>query len=149
DYLYGSLVAVSGVTFSIKPGEILGYIGPNGAGKSTTVKIITGLIEPTAGEVKFNGKPIQHDLAGYKRQIGYVPEEPNLYPYLTAREYLDLIGTLRDIPRRARLEKIDALLRLFSLYPHRHAALSSYSMGMRQKVLLMSGLLHNPCLIVF
>ena len=146
---YGSLLAVNEVSFTIEPGEILGYIGPNGSGKSTTVKMITGLLEPTAGEVLYRGQPIQSDLVGYKRQIGYVPEEPHLYPYLTAREYLDLVGTLRDIPRRLRLEKIDALLRLFSLYPQRHAALSSYSKGMRQKVLLISGLLHNPGLIVF
>jgi ABC-2 type transport system ATP-binding protein len=146
---YGSLLAVNDVSFTIDPGEILGYIGPNGAGKSTTVKMIAGLLEPTAGEVLFRGRSIQNDLVGYKRQIGYVPEEPHLYPYLTGREYLDLVGTLRDIPHKLRLEKIDALLRLFSLYPQRHAALSSYSKGMRQKVLLISGLLHNPGLIIF
>jgi len=146
---YGSLVAVNDVSFNIGPGEILGYIGPNGAGKSTTVKMIAGLIEPAAGEVRYRGRSIHEDLVGYKRQIGYVPEEPHLYPYLTAREYLDLVGTLRDIPRKLRLEKIDALLRLFSLYPQRHAALSSFSKGMRQKVLLISGLLHNPGLIIF
>ncbi len=146
---YGSLIAVNAVSFSIAAGEILGYIGPNGAGKSTTVKMITGLIEPTAGEVLFEGRPIRDDLASYKRQIGYVPEEPNLYPYLTGREYLDMVGALRAIPQRVRLEKIDALLKLFSLHPQRHIALSSYSKGMRQKVLLISGLLHNPSLIVF
>src|SRR5215467_4894533 len=146
---YGSLRAVNDVSFAIGAGEILGYIGPNGSGKSTTVKMIAGLLEPSHGEVFFAGQPIQKDLVGYKRRIGYVPEEPHLYPYLTAREYLDLVGTLRNIPRRLRLEKIDALLRLFSLYPQRHAALSSYSKGMRQKVLLISGLLHNPGLIIF
>src|SRR5437870_7795913 len=146
---YGSLLAVNEVSFTIGAGEILGYIGPNGAGKSTTVKMLAGLLEPTAGEVLYAGRPIHDDLVGYKRRLGYVPEDPHLYPYLTAREYLDLVGTLRDIPRRIRLEKIDALLRLFSLYPQRHAALSSYSKGMRQKVLLISGLLHNPELIIF
>lgn len=146
---YGSLIAVDEVSFTIRPGEILGYIGPNGSGKSTTVKMITGLIEPTSGEVFYGGRSIQNDLVSYKQQIGYVPEEPHLYPYLTAREYLDLVGTLRGIPRKLRLEKIDALLRLFSLHPQRHAALSSYSKGMRQKVLLISGLLHNPGLIIF
>jgi ABC-2 type transport system ATP-binding protein len=146
---YGSLLAVNDVSFTIGCGEILGYIGPNGAGKSTTVKMIAGLLEPTEGEVLYRGRPIQKDLVGYKRQIGYVPEEPHLYPYLTAREYLDLVGTLRDIPRKVRLDKIDALLQLFSLFPQRHAALSSYSKGMRQKVLLISGLLHNPGLIIF
>jgi ABC-2 type transport system ATP-binding protein len=146
---YGSLVAVDEVSFAIRPGEILGYIGPNGSGKSTTVKMIAGLLEPTSGQVMYNGTSIQQDLVGYKQKIGYVPEEPHLYPYLTAREYLDLVGTLRGIPRNIRFEKIDALLRLFSLYAQRHAALSSYSKGMRQKVLLISGLLHNPGLIIF
>jgi ABC-2 type transport system ATP-binding protein len=146
---YGSLLAIDDVNFTLDAGEILGYIGPNGAGKSTTVKIIAGLIEPSAGEVLFNGVPIHADLVEYKRQIGYVPEEPNLYAYLSAREYLDMIGTLRGMPRRLRLARIDALLHLFSLYSQRHIALSSFSKGMRQKVLLISGLLHNPGLIIF
>jgi ABC-2 type transport system ATP-binding protein len=146
---YGSLVAVSDVSFTIGAGEILGYIGPNGAGKSTTVKMLAGLLEPSSGEVRFKDKPIQSNLVAFKQQVGYIPEEPNLYPYLTAREYLDLVGTLRGIPRRERLEKIDALLKLFSLHPQRHSALSSYSKGMRQKVLLISGIMHNPGLIIF
>jgi ABC-2 type transport system ATP-binding protein len=146
---YGSFVAVSDVSFSIASGEILGYVGPNGAGKSTTVKMITGLLEPTDGDILFHGRSILHDLVAYKNQIGYVPEEPNLYPYLTAREYLDMVGTLRGMPCRQRLAKIDSLLFLFSLHPYRHAALSSYSKGMRQKVLLISGLMHNPSLIIF
>jgi ABC-2 type transport system ATP-binding protein len=146
---YGTLLAVNHVNFTIGPGEILGYIGPNGAGKSTTVKIIAGLIDPTSGDVFFNGRRIHEDLAAYKSQIGYVPEEPNLYPYLSAREYLDMIGTLRGMPRRARLNRIDALLNLFSLYSHRHVPLSSFSKGMRQKVLLISGIMHNPDVIIF
>lgn len=146
---YGSLLAVSDVSFGVRPGEILGYIGPNGAGKSTTVKMIAGLIEPTAGEVLFNGTSIHRDLVEYKRRIGYVPEEPNLYAYLTAREYLDMVGALRGMPQALRLGKIDALLELFSLHPQRHIPLSSYSKGMRQKVLLISGIMHNPSLIIF
>jgi ABC-2 type transport system ATP-binding protein len=146
---YGSVVAVSGVDFTIGPGEVLGYIGPNGAGKSTTVKVVAGLMEPTDGEVLFKGDSIYRDLAAYKNRIGYVPEEPNLYAYLTAREYLDMIGTLRGMPRYRRLNRIDSLLKLFSLYPQRHIPLSSYSKGMRQKVLLISGIMHNPDLVIF
>lgn len=146
---YGSLRAVNDVSFKIGAGEILGYIGPNGSGKSTTVKMLTGLLEPTAGEVLFDGRPIQKDLVEYKRQVGYVPEEPNLYLYMTAREYLDMVGALRGLPRPQRLAKIDALLYLFSLHPQRHIPLSSYSKGMRQKVLLISGIMHNPRLIIF
>ena len=146
---YGSLSAVADVNFSLNAGEILGYIGSNGAGKSTTVKMIAGLIEPSSGEVLFNGISIHRSLVDYKRHIGYVPEEPNLYPYLTAREYLDMVATLRGMSRTRRLEKIDALLKLFSLYAQRHFPLSAYSKGMRQKVLLISGMLHNPDLIIF
>jgi ABC-2 type transport system ATP-binding protein len=146
---YGSVPAVNKVSFTIGAGEILGFIGPNGAGKSTTVRMLIGLIQPSSGAVLFNGRPIHNDLAAYKQQIGYVPEEPNLYLYLTAREYLDLVGTLRGMPRTKRLERIDALLHLFSLHPQRHIPLSSYSKGMRQKVLLICGIMHNPGLIVF
>jgi ABC-2 type transport system ATP-binding protein len=146
---YGSLLAVSDVSFAVRAGEILGYIGPNGAGKSTTVKMIAGLIEPSAGAVRFNGTSIHRDLVDYKRQIGYVPEEPNLYSYLTAHEYLDMVGALREIPQARRLKKIDALLELFSLHPQRHIPLSSYSKGMKQKVLLISGIMHNPSLVIF
>jgi ABC-2 type transport system ATP-binding protein len=146
---YGSLAAVSDVSFTIRSGEILGYVGPNGSGKSTTVKMLTGLLEPTSGEVLLNGESVQRDLAAYKARLGYVPEEPNLYAYLTGREYLDMVGTLRGIPQKPRLAKIDALLNLFLLYPQRHAALGSYSKGMRQKILLISGVLHNPDVIVF
>jgi ABC-2 type transport system ATP-binding protein len=146
---YGSLIAVADVSFTIGAGDILGYIGPNGAGKSTTVKMLAGLLAPSAGSVLFNGSPIRRDLAEYKRRVGYVPEEPNLYPFLTGREYLDMVGTLRGIPRTVRLDKIDALMRLFLLHTQRHAALSSYSKGMKQKILLISGLIHNPDVIIF
>jgi len=147
--IYGAVAAIDGVDFSLRRGEILGYIGPNGAGKSTTVKMISGLIEPTSGEILFDGSPIRDDLAAYKKRIGYVPEEPNLYLYLTAREYLDMIATLRGMTRQHRLKRIDTLLHLFSLFPYRHLQLSSYSKGMRQKVLLISGIMHNPDDIIF
>ena len=75
---YGSLLAVDGVKFAISRGDVLGYLGPNGSGKSTTVKMITGLLEPTSGEILFQGRPVREDLTGYKRAIGYVPEEAQL-----------------------------------------------------------------------
>ena len=79
---YSGIPAVNGVSFVIHPGEILGYLGPNGSGKSTTVKMLAGLMEPTSGRVLFRGKDIRESLTDYKRRLGYVPEEPNLYPYL-------------------------------------------------------------------
>jgi ABC-type multidrug transport system ATPase subunit len=92
--------AVDGVSFTIRPGEILGYLGPNGAGKSTTVKMLTGLLEPTGGRVLFHGQDIRNDKKAFQRRLGYVPEEPHLYPHLSGREYLQLAGRLRGIPRR-------------------------------------------------
>jgi len=140
--------AVDSVSFTIHPGEILGYLGPNGAGKSTTVKMLTGLLEPSAGRVLFHGKDIRQDLKGFQRSLGYVPEEPHLYPHLSGREYLQLAGRLRGIPRRALETKMDELLRLVGLWNERHASLSSYSKGMRQKILLLAALLHDPELLI-
>jgi ABC-2 type transport system ATP-binding protein len=146
---YASIPAVSDVSFEIREGEILGYLGPNGSGKSTTVKMITGLLEPTRGQVLFAGANIGSDLAGYKRRLGYVPEEAALYPYLTGWEYLDFVGTLRGMGRNRVRSRVEALLDLFSLYPHRHAPIASYSKGMRQRVLLIAALMHDPKILVF
>jgi len=140
--------AVDDVSFSARPGEVTGYLGPNGSGKSTTMKMITGLIEMTAGQILFDGKPIQSDLIGYKRRMGYVPEEPYLYNHLSGAEYLTMVGQLRGLPERATAERIDGLLRLLSLYDDRHASISGYSKGMRQKVLIAAALLHNPDLVL-
>jgi ABC-2 type transport system ATP-binding protein len=145
---YNRIPAVDNVSFTIRPGEILGYLGPNGAGKSTTVKVLTGLIEATSGDVLFNGQDVRDDWVGFQRRTGYVPEEPHLYPQLTGREYLQLIGRLRGLPRRVLEPRMDELLRLFSLWGDRHSPLSSYSKGMRQKILLSGSLLHNPELLI-
>ena len=99
--LYTRRAAVDDVSFIIRPGEILGYLGPNGSGKSTTVKMLTGLLEPSRGLILYQGRNIRQDLIGYKKVLGYVPEEPNLYPYLTGREYLQLVGRLRCLPAPA------------------------------------------------
>jgi len=140
--------AVDGVSFTIRPGEILGYLGPNGAGKSTTVKMLTGLLEPTSGRVLFHGQDIRNDMKAFQRCLGYVPEEPHLYPHLSGREYLQLAGRLRGIPRRVLEPRMDELLRLVGLWDERHASLASYSKGMRQKILLMAALMHDPELLI-
>ncbi len=140
--------AVDSVSFTIRPGEILGYLGPNGAGKSTTVKMLTGLLEPTSGRVLFHGQDIRRDLKGFQRRLGYVPEEPHLYPHLSGREYLQLAGRLRGLPRRILEPKMDELLRLIGLWDDRHASLAGYSKGMRQKILLLAALLHDPELLI-
>jgi len=128
---YNSLPAVEDVSFSIAPGQILGCLGPNGAGKSTTVKMLIGLLQPSSGQVVFGGVDIRSDLVGYRKRLGYVPEEPNLYPYLSGREYLEMVATLRGMKRVARDRKISDLLQLFSLHSHRDASIASYSKGMR------------------
>jgi ABC-2 type transport system ATP-binding protein len=139
----GSL-AVDNVSFTARPGEITGYLGPNGSGKSTTMKMITGLIEMTSGHILFKGEPVHNDPIAWKRRMGYVPEEPYLYNHLTGREYLLMVGQLRDLPAGATADAVERLLQLLGLYDDRHVAMSGYSKGMRQKVLLAAALLHNP-----
>jgi ABC-2 type transport system ATP-binding protein len=145
---YNHMPAVRDVSFQIKPGEILGYLGPNGAGKSTTVKMLTGIIEPSEGQIFYNGRSVYDDFTSFQRRIGYVPEEPHLYPHLSGREYLQLVGRLRGIARAVLEPKIDRFLRLFSLFSDGYAPLSSYSKGMRQKILLSAALLHNPDILI-
>ena len=145
---FPGIVAVDGVSFQARRGEVTGYLGPNGSGKSTTMKLITGLIHRTSGEIIFEGERIESDLAAYKQRMGYVPEEPHLYQHLTGLEYLVMVGQLRGLPVKPTAQRIDGLLRLFSLGDDRHVPISSYSKGMRQKVLLSAALLHNPDLIL-
>ncbi len=145
---YGSVPAVREVTFHLEPGQVLGYLGPNGSGKSTTVKVLTGLLQPTRGQVLFEGQDIQSDLVSYRKRLGYVPEEANLYPFLTGEEYLEMIGTLRAMSPTRMKTKIGSLLELFSLFPHRHVSLGSYSKGMRQRILLIAALMDNPDVLI-
>ncbi len=146
--IYTGITVVNHVSFTISPGEILGYLGPNGAGKSTTVKMLTGLLEPTAGHMLFHGQDVRTGLKAYQRRIGYVPEEPHLYLHLSGREYLQLAGRLHSLPRRSLETRMDELLRLFGLWEDRHSPLVSYSKGMRQKILISAALLHDPELLI-
>jgi len=145
---YGALVAVHDVSFEARPGEVLGLLGPNGSGKSTTVKILAGLLRPTSGGVQLDGRDALADLEAYKRILGYVPEEPHLYSYLTGPEYLQLVGRLRELPDAVLDDKIDRFLQLLGIYDDRYQTLSSYSKGMRQKILVAASVLHNPRIVV-
>jgi ABC-2 type transport system ATP-binding protein len=145
---FPAILAVDDVSFQAKAGEITGYLGPNGSGKSTTMKMIAGLMGTTSGKIFFDGQPIQRDLLGFKRRMGYVPEEPFLYSHLSGLEYLIMVSQLRELPAKRTAERIDGLLRLLSLHSDRHAPLSSYSKGMRQKILFSAAVLHNPDLIL-
>jgi ABC-2 type transport system ATP-binding protein len=145
---YGGLTALHDVSFEVRPGEVFGLLGPNGSGKSTTVKILMGLLEPSQGSVELDDKDALADLQRYKALLGYVPEEPHLYTYLTGPEYLNLIGSLRRIPERVLTEKIDTFLELLGIYDDRYQTLSSYSKGMRQKILIAAAVLHNPRIVI-
>lgn len=143
------LNVVDHVTFDIRPGEITGYLGPNGSGKSTTVKMLTGLLEPTEGEILFNGRNIREDTVTFRSRLGYVPEEPNLYGYLTGLEYLQLAGGLRGLPADHVNSRANALLELLYLRDAASTPISSYSKGMKQRVLIAAALLHNPDVLIF
>ena len=146
---FGAIPAVDNVSFTVKPYEVLGYLGPNGSGKSTTVKMLTGLLPPSEGEIRLDGRRIQDDPIAYKRRLGYVPEEPHIYSYLTGPEYLRLLGRLRGMPEAVLERRIDGFLQLLGLHPHRYTPISSYSKGMKQKVLIAAALLHDPDVLIF
>ena len=145
---YGALPAVRGVSFTAPRGEVLGCLGPNGSGKSTTVNMVAGLLDPTGGEIRVDGEDVRRDLLAHRRRIGYVPETPDVYSYLTGPEYLTLVGRLRRIAPDVLEEKIERFLRLFGIYGDRYARLSGYSKGMRQKILIAAGLLHDPEIVI-
>jgi ABC-2 type transport system ATP-binding protein len=146
--MYRGVAAVRALTVTAAPGSVVGLLGPNGSGKSTTVKMIVGLLAPSKGSIRWRGIELRRQLLSYQSIVGYVPEEPRLYPYLTATEYLELIGGLRDLPRAALVRRINRYLELFGLDTDRHAPLSSFSKGMRQKVLISAALLHDPEIVV-
>jgi ABC-2 type transport system ATP-binding protein len=146
---FRSIPAVQDVSFTLRPGEILGYLGPNGSGKSTTVKMVTGLIRPSHGHVFFEGCDIRENLAGYRSRLGYVPEEAQVYTHLSGLEYLQLVGRLRGMPEKLLEVKARGLLQLLSLEHAIYSPMEQYSKGMRQGVLIAAALLHDPKLIIF
>jgi ABC-2 type transport system ATP-binding protein len=145
---YHGVPAVRSLNLRAEPGQVLGLLGPNGSGKSTSVRMIVGLLRPSRGLVRWQGQDIQRQLLDYQRLVGYVPEEPRLYPYLTAVEYLELVGGLRGLSARTLTRRIDRYLELFGLSSDRYTPLSSFSKGMRQKVLISAALLHDPSILV-
>jgi ABC-2 type transport system ATP-binding protein len=146
---YRGLQAIDNINFAIRPGEIVGYVGPNGSGKSTTVKIVTGLLEPTDGQVLFQGQSIRSNLQAYRTAFGYVPEEAHVYTHLSGLEYLQLVGRLRNLPEALIDLKANRLLTLLGLESWRHSPISLYSKGMKQRVLISAALLHDPKLLIF
>jgi ABC-2 type transport system ATP-binding protein len=145
---YRNRAVVDHVTFTVPDGQVTGYLGPNGSGKSTTVKMLAGLLQPASGQILWNGNDIRLDLIGFKRRLGYVPEEAFVYPHLTGLEYLELIGRLRQLPEPMVSRKANEMLRLLWLHEHRYTPISSYSKGMKQRVLIAGALLHNPDMLI-
>src|SRR5689334_17197888 len=146
---YRNRAVVDHVTFTVPPGQVTGYLGPNGSGKSTTVKMLAGLLPASGGHILWDGNDIRHDLIGFKRRLGYVPEEAYVYPHLSGLEHLQLIGRLRQLPEAQVERKAGELLRLLWLHDSRHTPISAYSKGMKQRVLIAGALLHDPALLTF
>jgi ABC-2 type transport system ATP-binding protein len=146
---YNRVPAVENLNITLEPGVVYGYLGPNGSGKTTTVRMLTGLLKPSQGHIFYQGRDITEDLVEYRKHLGYVPEDPLLYPYMSGYEYLQLVGRLRSIPQAALDRKVERLFDLFSLRGRRHSPISAYSKGMKQKVLVCAALMHDPDILIF
>jgi ABC-2 type transport system ATP-binding protein len=145
---YRGIDVVDNVSFTLSGGAVTGYLGPNGSGKSTTVKMLTGLIEPSYGNILYQGQEVRRDFDAFKQKLGYIPEEANVYPSLTALEYLQLVGRLRGMSEALLNRRAADLLKLFGLHLRRHSPLAAYSKGMRQRVLISAALLHDPEVLI-
>ncbi|MGI4022699.1 MAG: ABC transporter ATP-binding protein [Janthinobacterium lividum] len=145
---YGSKQVLKNINLDIYPGQVIGYIGPNGAGKSTTVKILTGLINDFEGFVSILGQDLKDNPQEIKRDIGYVPENAEIYDVLTPMEYLNFIGKLYEMEDGLLQERSQKLLSAFGLTAVIHQRMDTFSKGMKQKVLLISGIIHDPQIII-
>jgi ABC-2 type transport system ATP-binding protein len=145
---YGDKTVLKDINLEVYPGQVIGYIGPNGAGKSTTVKILTGIIQDYTGEVTVFGNNLRDTVLEVKSKIGYIPELAELYDLLTPREYLNFIGKLHHLADNVVEERSRKMLTSFGLLENIDQRMDSFSKGMRQKVLITSGLLHNPSIVI-
>ena len=145
---YSEILAVDQVDLNIKPGEIFGLLGPNGSGKSTTLKMLLGLVQPDSGSVNVLGIDVQKDPVAVKRLLGYVPEAPRLYEFLTGIEYLDFIGDVYGMRTEEKRTRINEYLKALQLEGREGDMISSYSEGMKQKIALISAFLHRPKLLI-
>jgi ABC-2 type transport system ATP-binding protein len=142
------VTVVNDVSFELRRGEVVGYLGPNGSGKSTTARMLTGLLDTSGGAVFFEGHDIARDPIRFRQHIGYVPEEPILYSFQSAMEYLELVGQLRELDSGLLAKKTGALLELFGLTHAANRDIASYSKGMKQRVMLIAALLHDPDVLI-
>lgn len=145
---YGEKVALHGVTLEVAPGQILGYLGPNGAGKTTTVKILNATLKPDGGRVEVCGlDPVRVGVA-VKQRVGYVPETAALYETMTPLEYGRFIGRVHGLEEGTLERRLETFLTIFGLFENRHDPMATFSKGMKQKVLILTALLHNPPLVI-
>jgi ABC-2 type transport system ATP-binding protein len=145
---YGPVRALTNASFAVGSREVVGLLGPNGAGKSTAMKVVLGILPADTGEVRIMGRRIVDDPIAAKRVVGYVPESPQLYEFLTGAEYLDFIADMYGMDRSSRESRINRFLVALELKGHENAMISGYSMGMKQKIALISALLHRPKLLI-
>lgn len=140
----GTVKAVDNLSLTVPSGEIFGFLGPNGAGKTTTIKMITGILAPDSGQIKVNGIDIKEEPLKVKQQIGFVPDNPNVFLRLKGIEYLNFMADIYQVPKDERVERINDLAKRFEMNDALMDSIQSYSHGMRQKIVLMGVLIHNP-----
>jgi ABC-2 type transport system ATP-binding protein len=145
---YGDYKAVDDLNLYVKKGEIFGFIGPNGAGKTTTIKMIGGILAPSAGSVKIAGIDIQQEPEKAKGKIGFIPDRPYLYEKLTGREFLKFTADLYGVPDDVFSQKAQQNLEMFSLADWSDELIESYSHGMKQRLIMSAALLHDPEVII-
>ena len=145
---FGALKAVNQLNLLVERGEIRGLLGPNGSGKSTTMKMILGLLKPDSGNINVCGIDIRVKPVEAKRVIGYVPETPFLYEYLSASEYLDLVGVAYGLDQTERKKRAEELLQALQMDRHVNEVMSGFSQGMRQKIALIAALMHKPMVLI-
>jgi len=145
---YGAVEVVKGISFTLRPGEIVGYLGPNGAGKTTTLNMLAGLLNQTDGQIRYNNVSIREEADKHRRRVGYLPERSDLFDFLSAYEFLDMLARLRGLPGKGIKNRIEGLLEQIGLGDSAHHPIADYSKGMRQKVLILSAMIHDPDILL-
>ncbi|MBU2549096.1 MAG: ABC transporter ATP-binding protein [Proteobacteria bacterium] len=145
---FKQVLAVDGLSLTVRPGEIYGFLGPNGAGKTTTIKMIAGTLRPTSGRITIAGRNLAKDPEGAKQVVGFIPDRPFLYEKLSGYEFLQFMAGLYGVNSRAFRTRADSLLELFELSEWRHELVESYSHGMKQRLIMSSALIHRPQVLV-
>jgi ABC-2 type transport system ATP-binding protein len=145
---FGGFEAVRGLDLDVRAGVVFGFLGPNGAGKTTTIRVVAGILRPTAGTVRVGGLDVEREPEAAKRLVGLVPDRPYLYERLTGREFVSLVGGLHGLPEDESWRRAAPLLERFDLIDRAETLIEGYSLGMRQKIAVVAGLVHRPRLLV-